>query len=328
MNPDPAMNLNRRPMLYAAATFAALVLFLILYWAAAAKRMVPGLNTPLGEALRLARATNTVALTNAPTPPAVRTQAKPPVELGQPPAETTPSSPEMATTTHRFDSPPGAKALAQDSTDQPKNRPAREEVDTKIRAGAKGANPPPVSRDPSLDDQQIARHWLRQTNDRPAVLVRYVAGDVAQLINWGRGLLVVTGGGGNNRRELYPSALPPQAPLYAKLTPAVAQRFSNFSLALNRSAAFAPLMAPLEAYFAGDQYDLAFVPDQALAEVIFSKVALASRSLPEGMGVSNRVIFEGQLRLDDGEPQFDVLQARNGAARHVFSGMENNNRGD
>ena len=130
----------------------------------------------------------------------------------------------------------------------------------------------------------------------------------------------------NSRREFYAHERPPEALLYARLPPQVAERFSNFSLTLTRSAAFDSFTAPLPAYFRG-RFCLTFVPDWVLAEVIFAKVALARRSLPGGTNASTRVVFEGELHVNGEEPTSEIPEARMGDERQVPAPTERS-RGD
>ncbi|MBI2929077.1 MAG: hypothetical protein HYY24_25720 [Verrucomicrobia bacterium] len=173
--------------------------------------------------------------------------------------------------------------------------------------------------DQTPEDERVARRWLQEANMRPVVRIRYDAADILQLIEQRRGLLVVSGGDATNRRELYLATSENKAPLFEKLTPSVASRFSSYSLALNASPAFATFAGPLPAYFPTGEVELSFVPENELATIVFSSVAAASRALPKEFVASNRVVFEGQLRLNGVQPVFELLEARVGTNRHVFS---------
>ena len=147
--------------------------------------------------------------------------------------------------------------------------------------------------------------------------MQYHTSDVVRLATeLNRGLLVA-GSGTTNRREFFLQPKSVKSPLFSPFTRSVAQRFANYSLALNSSPNFEPLTTPLPAYFPGDDFDLAFAPDNALATQIFANAARAIRSLPTEFSRSNNVVLEGRLVLNGAEPTFDVLEARLGTNQHV-----------
>ena len=144
------------------------------------------------------------------------------------------------------------------------------------------------------------------------IKVRYQATDILRLsTELGRGLLVA-GSGRTNRHEVFLQSKTAKAPLFGPLTKAVSEQFSGYALALRFSPVFGDLLSPMPAYFPEGNYDLAFVPDRALATEIFAKTASALRSFQGDSTPTNRIVFEGQLRLVENQPLFAILAARQG----------------
>lgn len=312
------MNPNRRPLWYAAVTFAALMLFMILYWVAATKKLVPGLNTPLREALRVAAATNDVTLTNPPVKNvrAIPVMANQPTPAPKQPAPTPPAATSQSAKPTPLNPSTTVDLVRLASEPQSNTNSVPGTTIDSSTVTQKFPSLPPVSK-PTADDQRVARKWLANTNERPVIRVRYEADDVVRLATeLGRALLVA-GSGTTIRKEFFlePSS---KAPLFSPFSTVVTNLFANYSLALNPSPAFDHLTQVLSVYFAGQRYDLALVPDHAFATEIFAKVASATRSLPWEVPSAEGIVFEGQLRLSGTMPTFEILEARQGTNRHVF----------
>jgi len=163
---------------------------------------------------------------------------------------------------------------------------------------------------------------LDTTNQRPAIRVRYQPADIVRLATELNRGLFVAGSGTTNRREFFLQSKSGKTPLFSPFTREVARQFSTYSLALNPSPTFEPLLAPLPAYFPVGDFDLSFVPDTALATAILAQVASASRSLPPQAVTVNQPIFEGELRLDGANVVFQVIEVRFGTNRLAVVGRK------
>lgn len=311
-------SVHRRALLAASLTFFGLLLIIFLYWRGVSKGSLPSPAQPLvqkAEAVATnpppAKAVAVVAAMPAPPAPTplapAKTAARP--EAKQPAPTPAVSKPNVA----------DATSLA-DATNAMTRTPPKPAVTTLTATPPSPARPMAsnISTNVTADDERVARHWLENTNQRPAIRVRYVAADVVRLTTeLNRGLLVA-GSGTTNRREFFLESKSGKAPLFSPFTKSVAGRFADYSLALISSPAFDPLTTPLPAYFPNGDFNLAFVPDRTLATEIFAKAASAFRSLPKELVSSSGVVFEGKLRLNGTQPIFDLLEAKVGTNRHAL----------
>jgi hypothetical protein len=283
------------------------LLLILLYWRAVCGGSLPSPTQPL-----VATSQKTV-VSNTPLPkplslsPMAGSSAPVTSASGQSPALPLPVATEGPAT------PSDSTANVADSVapmKEPK-KPATTNVVAAVTTPARSdsAN---LSTNVTLEDERIARHWLANTNERPMIKVRYQPADILRLsTELGRGLLVA-GSGRTNRHEVFLQSKTAKAPLFGPLTKALSEQFSGYSLALAFSPVFADVLSPLPAYFPEGNYDLAFVPDRALATEIFAKTASALRSFQGDSTPSNRIVFEGQLWLVENQPLFAILAARQG----------------
>jgi hypothetical protein len=175
---------------------------------------------------------------------------------------------------------------------------------------------------PDAQDQALAERWLANTNQRPVVRVHYDVAELLQLVAMRRGLLVASGTVQAHPRELYLQSKPDAPPLFAPYTQSVANEFSTYSLRLDASPALTPLRAPFPAYFPETPVTLSFVPDHALATEIFAQVARAQRSGAAELSPNRQTIYEGQLTLQNSQPEFRLLEVRSGSRRVPFGASD------
>jgi hypothetical protein len=260
-------------------------------------------NPPPAKAVTVAAVTAPAATPSPPSKRAARPEAKNPAQTPAAAKPTVTDAASVADPTNIVTRPPQNSAVT--------NLAA-------TTAGPAAPVPPNISTNLTAEDEHVARLWLEDTNQRPAIRVHYRASDVVRLTTeLSRGLLVA-GSGTTNRREFFLQSTSIKSPLFSPFTKSVAQRFADYSLALNPSTTFDRLTTPLPAYFPDGDYDLAFVPDRVLATDIFAKAASALRALPKELATSKSTVFEGQLRLVGTQPDFVLLEAKQGTNRHVF----------
>ncbi len=170
-------------------------------------------------------------------------------------------------------------------------------------------------------DENAARRWAVSTNDRPTVRVFYTRGAIIQLLAAGRGILIASAGGpGQERRREFCLVSPPAAnPEYVTFTASHASRFAKFGIALHRQGELARLAAPLPAYFSGAEYALEFVPDHSLARIIFTQISRAMRAVDPRPANQAQLVFEGELRLEAGEPDFVIQKLRCGSREYSIA---------
>ena len=307
-------NVHRRALVTASLTFTGIVLIIFFYWRGVSKGSLPSPVQPWVQKPESVttnpppvRPVLVAALPAAAAPkplPPIKEAAR--TELNQPMPNASKlnladaaSLPEVTNTTPR--TPPILAATNLATTLPSSARPAASNVSTNV----------------TVEDQRVARQWLASTNDRPVIRVQYHASDVIRLATeLNRGLLVA-GIGSTTRREVFLESKSGKAPLFSPFTKVVAQRFADFSLALSHSTTFDPLTTPLPAYFPDGDYDLAFVPDRALATEIFAKAASVLRSMSTNNDDSQGIVIEGQLGLVGSQPTFAVLNAKKGGNKHT-----------
>lgn len=318
MKAETLKSLQRRAMLATALIALGIVVVIVAYLTAVESGALPSATQPMVTKAE-AVASNlppakAVAVAPAPTPvapaPASASKTAARSETKQPASSPTSAKRNVADATSIAETP---NAMI---------RPPQKPTVTNLAATASTptrSTPFNVSTNVTAEDEHVARHWLENTNQRPAIRVQYRPADIVRLTTeLNRGLLVA-GSGTTNRREIFLQSKPGTAPLFSPFTKSVAQRFADYSLALNSSPVFAPLTVSLPAYLPAGEIDLAFVPDRTLATDIFAKVASAFRSLRSELAGSNGVVFEGQLEIAGTQPVFDLLEARVGTNRHVFT---------
>jgi hypothetical protein len=314
------LNFVHRRALHAALLCMAGALALILfYWYGVSKGALPSPAKPLVSK-------PDVVATNPQPAKAVTVVAAPPPSQ-PPPAPASKAAaraePHQIGSSPIFGRPTGADAASVTEAPNPATRPPPKSATTNLATTpAIPARPVPsnASTNVTAEDERLARHWLDNTNQRPAIRVRYQPADIVRLATELNRGLFVAGSGTTNRREFYLQSKSSKAPLFSPFTKEAARQFSSYSLALNPSATFEPLLTPLPAYFPGGDFDLSFVPDTELATTILGQVACASRSLPAEAIGANQPIFEGQLRLDGAQAVFQLTEARFGTNRLFFAG--------
>lgn len=296
-------HLQRRAFLIGAITLAVLIALVLCYWQGVDRGVLPSPLQPIVQ--KPAAAKNQLAQVSARGPAGTQSQAGvPPDSSGGEPAEPlrsaqkapiTPLSAVRMEPAHLEPVPTKQISIGQV---QNQSVPRQHEPRTEPTS--------PTRLDPAAEE--LAEHWLSNTNDRPVVRVRYEPGDILKLVELGRGLIVACSKDTAHSREVYLVSKPDVPALFAPYTKSVADRFSNYSLFLARSSELAQLTSTLPLYFPESASALTFVPDQALAAEIFGQVAKASQSL--GGSSSAGKVFEGQLALHGNDPRFEVLDVR------------------
>lgn len=296
--------LHNRATMAASVLVAALVACIVFYLMAVEKGALPSVTTSL-----IQKPTQLV-VSNPPPAKVVTVAAVPKSASASLTAIPLPVAPSAAPDNRA--KPGGAQVQKQDtvSTDTPNP--------TNSLGPVRSPNQMMMTTPPTAEDERVARMWLEEATNRPAIRVRYNPNDILRLVELQRGLFVVGSGDTNNQREFYLASKPNTAPLFDRLTKAILNRFSTYSLALNTSSAFEPLTTSLPAYFPDTNYEFSFVPDQPLAVEIFSQIACANRSLAKESIEKRSPIFEGQLRLNGQQPEFQLLEVTSGNARHLI----------
>jgi len=172
-------------------------------------------------------------------------------------------------------------------------------------------------------DENVARCWAASTNARPVVRVSYVGSDIIELLRVGRGVLVASSGNEaeKKRREFVLASLPSANPEYVAFTAHHASRFAKFGIALHKEGELARLSAPLAAYFGGtaESVTLEFVPDQVLGQAIYTQVSRSSRAANVPLDQQNGWVYEGELRLEAGQPEFTIQRVRAAGRNYLFA---------
>ena len=309
MKTETLKSLHKRATISAGVVVAVLAVLILVYLVAVEKGALRSISKPLVQKSAPMVASNlppakavTVAVAPSPAP---KPAASSPAPEAKPPS---PEPPKQV-----------ASSPATSKADVPAPKPVATNIATTTPTPARVAPPVTIVTNTTADDENVARRWLADTNQRPAIRVQYRASDILRLTTeLNRGLLIA-GSGTTNRREFFLQSTSVKSPLFSPFTKSVAQRFADYSLALSSSPTFEPLTAPLPAYFPDADYDLAFVPDRTLATEIFAKVASAFRSLVnKELASSTGVVFEGELQLTGTQPDFVLLEAKLGTNRHVF----------
>lgn len=160
----------------------------------------------------------------------------------------------------------------------------------------------------------------------PAVRVSYVRSDIIELLRAGRGVLVASSGNEaeKKRREFVLTSSPSANPEYVAFTPNHSARFAKFGIALRREGEVARLAGPLPAYFGGtaEVVTLEFVPDQVLGRAIYTQVSRAIRAANSPVDQQNGWVYEGELRVEAGQPEFTIQRVRTGSRDYVFGSKE------
>jgi len=214
------------------------------------------------------------------------------------PAAIVPTNELLAPTTNR---PPDATAQAKPI---PTNAPAPQAT----------APPPLVLPATTPQDDNVARRWAGSTNARPVVRVSYARSDIIELLRAGRGVLVASSGSEaeKKRREFVLTSSPAANPEYVAFNANHAARLARFGIALRKEGELARLAGPLAAYFGGtaEVVTLEFVPDQVLGRAIYTQVARAMRAANVPLDQQNGWVYEGELGVESGRPEFVIQRIR------------------
>lgn len=313
MKTETLKSLHKRAAFAASLLVAGLVAFILVYMTAVEKGALPSVTQSLVQ-----KSPPTVA-SNQPSEK-VETLAAPPPPAPATPATQSPAPAPGQVASSRASSKPAVVEVASvapptNALPRPPQIPAITNTAATIPTPTRPA--PPNSSDITADDKRVARNWLENTNQRPAIRVQYYPADILRLATeLNRGLLVA-GNGSTNCRELFLQFASGKTSMFGPLTKAVAQRFADYSVALNPSPTF-PTMA-LAAYFPDDDQRLTFVPDRPLAELIFAHVARASRTFQASQLHTNNLVFEGKLVLAASKPVFDIVAVRSGGQQLLLS---------
>jgi hypothetical protein len=289
--------IKRQSLLIGSIVFLAFFALVLTYWSGVSKGVVPSPITPV-----IARPTESPV---EPTNIVHKLSALPAPASEHVESTATPSR-EEAPLPETVPTPVPANPAASTPVSAPK--PAATESAAAEPVGESGRAA--AAAGPGAADRSLAQLWLAQSDKRPAVRVHYNPRDILQLSSLGRGLIVAAVSGNAGQRALYLKSGTESAPLFAPYTETVAERFSDYSLILSASPEFAAIEAALRAYVAERSVPLAFVPDQRFAIALFAEVARANRLRG---GHAERPIFEGQLTVDNGQPQFTAFQTRTDA---------------
>lgn len=339
MNPL-LLHTSRKALLTATITMVAGVVLLFLYWTAAIHGVVPSPGRPLVSGHSATNTfTNQIAFHAAAEPPPKRSASADPSENASSANHARPAEAPALWT--------GNSAAALSEAPAAPSAPVNQAAIAPTPPVTVQINrePPPTPTTPVVtnasrsqltasaavvlpaatwQDENVARRWAVFTNDRPTVRISYTRRDIVQLLTAGRGILIASAGGqGQERRREFCLVSPPATnPEYVTFTSSHASRFAKFGIALHREGELARLAAPLPAYFSGAEYTLEFVPDHSLARIIFTQVSRAMRAVNPPPTNQANVVFEGELRLEAGQPDFVMTKVRAGNREHDFACKE------
>ena len=114
------------------------------------------------------------------------------------------------------------------------------------------------------------------------------------------------------RREFVLTSSPAANPEYVAFNANHAARLARFGIALRKEGELARLAGPLAAYFGGtaEVVTLEFVPDQVLGRAIYTQVARAMRAANVPLDQQNGWVYEGELGVESGRPEFVIQRIR------------------
>lgn len=220
--------LNRihpRALVTASATMFAVLAVVLLYWRGVTKGSLPPQHS---RWFKRAQKGEPGVATNPPTAKAVAVAAalapNPATSASVPNAKPPAPSNQLALSSAA----PKAVVVDAASAGPPTNalpRPPQTPAVTDLAAAASTHATPGVSTtvaNITLDDKRVARYWLENTNQRPAIRVHYDAVDILRLSTELRRGLFVAGNGSTNRSEVFLQFASAKVPQFSPFTKSVA----------------------------------------------------------------------------------------------------------